>query len=73
MIAPGVFVTVSVLPLVVIVALPDTTVPPLGFASAAPEKQSATATTETRGLTPGFPEDVGMSTFSVLRTDKAIK
>jgi hypothetical protein len=42
-IVPGVFVTVSVLPIVAKVACPFTTVPPTGLASALILKQQATA------------------------------
>jgi hypothetical protein len=51
MIAPGVFVTVSVLPFDTNVALPDTTVPPVGFASsgaAVAAKAAPTASESTR-------------------------
>jgi hypothetical protein len=73
MIAPGVLVTVSVLPLVAKVALPEATVPPVGFAIATPEKQTATAIAEARSLGPDFRWNVDMPTFCVLRAGKAIK
>ena len=44
MIVPGTLVIVSALPSVLNVALPDTTVGPVGFAFAAAVKQEATAT-----------------------------
>jgi hypothetical protein len=61
--APGVFVTVSVLPLLLKLAVPETTLPPIGFAKAKGVKHDATASAKALAF-----NDVGCAFGLTVRT-----